>query len=105
MEQQAIQLFENTQVRMVWNEEEEKYYFSIADIVQILTDSEDVKQYIKRMRTRDPELNGKWGTICTPVRICTKALFQSRFKGTSSPYEIIQSPSPKNPTRDKLSHF
>ena len=69
MEQQAIQLFENTQVRMVWNEEEEKYYFSIADIVQILTDSEDVKQYIKRMRTRDPELNGKWGTICTPVRL------------------------------------
>lgn len=71
MEQQAMQLFESTQVRMVWNEEEEKWYFSIADIVQILTDSEDVKQYIKRMRTRDPELNGKWGTICTPVRMRT----------------------------------
>ena len=71
MDQQAIQLFENTQVRMVWSEQEEKYYFSIADIVLILTDSEDVKQYIKRMRSRDPELNSKWGTICTPVRMQT----------------------------------
>ena len=34
-------------------------------IVQVLTDSEDVKQYIKRMRARDPELNSNWGTICT----------------------------------------
>ena len=59
----AIQLFEGKQVRIAWDEEEEKYYFSIADIVQILTDSKDIKQYIKRMRTRDPELNSRWGTI------------------------------------------
>ena len=32
-----------------------------------MTDSADVKQYIKRMRARDAELNSKWGTICTPV--------------------------------------
>ena len=65
----AIQLFEDRQVRVVWDAEQEKYYFSVADIVQILTDSTDVKQYIKRMRSRDEELNSKWGTICTPVRM------------------------------------
>lgn len=65
----AIQLFEGKQVRIAWDEEEEKYYFSIADIVQILTDSKDIKQYIKRMRTRDPELNSRWGTICTPTEM------------------------------------
>ena len=64
----VIQVFEDKNVRIMWNEQEEKYYFSIADIVQVLTDSTDVKQYIKRMRARDPELNLKWGTICTPVR-------------------------------------
>ena len=68
-QQNAIQLFEGKQVRIAWNDEEEKYYFSIADIVQILTDSKDVKQYIKRMRSRDPELDSKWGTICTPVEM------------------------------------
>ena len=65
----AIKLFENKQVRVVWDAEKEKYYFAVADIVQILTDSKDVKQYVKRMRARDPELDIKWGTICTPVKM------------------------------------
>ena len=64
-----IQIFEGINVRIVWNEEEQEYYFSIADIVQVLTESTDVKQYIKRMRARDPELNLRWGTICTPTRM------------------------------------
>ena len=61
-----IQVFEGKNVRIVWNEQEEKYYFAVADIVQVLTDSADVKQYIKRMRSRDSELDSVWGTICTP---------------------------------------
>ena len=65
----AIQLFAGKKVRIVWDAEQEKYYFSVADIVQVLTDSADVKQYIKRMRARDSELNSKWGTICTPVEM------------------------------------
>lgn len=65
----AIQLFEGKRVRIVWDAEQEKYYFSIVDIVQVLTDSTDAKQYIKKMRARDSELNSKWGTICTPVEM------------------------------------
>jgi len=62
----AIQLFEGKKVRIVWDEEQEKYYFAVADIVQMLTDSADVKQYIKKLRARDTELDSVWGTICTP---------------------------------------
>ena len=65
----GIQLFEGKKVRFVWDEEQEKYYFSVTDVVQILTDSADIKQYVKRMRARDPELNVKWGTTCPPVEI------------------------------------
>lgn len=64
-----IQLFEGKQVRIAWDAEKEKYYFAVTDIVVILTESKDVKQYIKRMRARDPELNSRWGTICTPTRM------------------------------------
>jgi hypothetical protein len=39
----------------------------VADVVQVLTDSVDTRQYIKRMRQRDPELDSYWGTICTPL--------------------------------------
>ena len=65
----VIQLFEGKKIRIVWNEQEEKYYFSVVDIVEVLTESTDAKQYIKRMRSRDPELNSRWGTICTPTRM------------------------------------
>ncbi|MBR7022744.1 MAG: hypothetical protein IKI09_04640 [Bacteroidales bacterium] len=61
-----IQIFEGKKVRVVWNEQEEKYFFAVADIVELLTESADVKQYIKRMRSRDTELDSVWGTICTP---------------------------------------
>ena len=65
----VIKVFENVNIRIVWDEELEEYFFAIADIVEVLTESKDVKQYIKRMRQRDPELNSSWGTICTPTRM------------------------------------
>ncbi|MCD4819325.1 MAG: phage antirepressor protein [Candidatus Cloacimonetes bacterium] len=65
----AIKLFEQKQVRTLWNENEEKWYFSVQDVVKILSESTDVKQYIKKMRSRNPELNTNWGTICTPLKM------------------------------------
>lgn len=67
--QTGITLFENTKVRIVWDDEQEKYYFSVADIVQILTDTVNPRDYIKKMLRRDPELKSKWGTICPPVEM------------------------------------
>ena len=94
----VIKLFEGKQVRIAWDEEQEKYYFSVLDIVQVLTDSADAKQYIKRLRTRDAELNLKWGTICTPVEM--EALDGKRRKVQAADlqgiFRIIQSiPSKK----------
>jgi DNA-damage-inducible protein D len=43
-----IKLFEEKNVRSAFNEQEEKWYFSVQDVIQILTDSNDVKQYIKK---------------------------------------------------------
>ena len=93
-----IQIFEGVNVRIVWNEEEQEYYFAVADIVQVLTDSNDVKQYIKRMRSRDAELDSRWGTICTPTRM--KAADGKYYKTQAATLEgifrIIQSiPSKK----------
>ena len=65
----AIQLFEGKKVRIVWDAEQEKYYFSVTDIVQVLTDSVNPRDYIKKMLRRDPELKSKWGTICPPVEM------------------------------------
>lgn len=64
-----IKRFEDHPIRTAWDEEKEEWYFSVSDVVEILSESKDVKQYIKKMRSRDPELNLKWGTICTPVKM------------------------------------
>ena len=66
---ERIQVFEDSSIRTAWVEEEEKWYFSIIDAVGFLAESKDPKQYIKKMRSRDPELGAKWGTICTPVEM------------------------------------
>ncbi len=97
-QKQAIQLFEEKKVRTVWDDKQEKWYFSVADVVGVLTDSTDVKQYIKKMRMRDSALNANWGTICTPLQMT--AADGKRRKIQAAPMEgifrIIQSiPSPK----------
>ena len=63
------EIFSDDSIRKVWHSGLEEWYLSIFDVVKVLTDSSDPKQYIKKMRTRDKELDSKWGTICTPLQM------------------------------------
>ncbi len=97
-ENNDIKLFGNQKIRTAWDADKEEWYFSVLDAVTILTDSSDPKQYIKKMRSRDPELGSKWGTICTPVAMTAadgkvRKIQAADVKGL---LRIIQSiPSPK----------
>ena len=94
----SIKLFESKQIRSVWNEKEEKWYFSIQDVVEVLTDSSDSKQYLKRMLSRDQTLKSNWGTICTPVEMIAIDGRKRKIQAADSQglLRIIQSiPSPK----------
>lgn len=93
-----IKLFQDKKIRSVWNDEEEQWYFSVYDVVEALTDSNDPKQYIKRMRSRDEELNLNWGTICTPLEMIAldRKLRKVQTANIKGLFRIIQSiPSPK----------
>lgn len=59
--------FDGKKIRAVWNAEQNKYYFAVTDIVQVLTDCDNVRQYIKQIRTNDSELDSKWSSICHKV--------------------------------------
>jgi hypothetical protein len=65
----SLVLFEQKQVRRVWNQADQKWYFAVQDVIEILTGSTDIKQYVKKLKSRDPELSSNWGTICTPVEM------------------------------------
>ena len=64
-----IKLFEQKKIRSVWNELDQKRHFSVADVIEVLTDTVNPKDYIKKMRKRDPQLNSDWGTICPPLEM------------------------------------
>ena len=97
-ENNSIQLFEDRKIRTAWDEEQEEWYFSVQDVVAVLAESSDPKQYIKKMRTRDPELSANWGTICTPVQMpaADGKMRKIQAANTEGLLRIIQSiPSPK----------
>ena len=92
-----IKLFEDKKIRIVWNEEQEKYYFAVADIVQVLTDTVNPTDYIKKMKVRDKELAKGWGQIVTPLAYQTIGGKQKiNFADLSGTLRLIQSiPSKK----------
>ena len=73
-----LALFEEKEIRKTWKEN--KWYFSILDVVYALTDSNDPKQYIKKLKSRDNILKNNWGTICTLLEMPTKDGKKERFK-------------------------
>ena len=96
-QQNAIKLFEQKQVRSVWDDTTEEWYFSVVDVVAILTDSVNPTDYIKKMRQRDPELAKGWGQIVTPLAVQTAGGKQKmNCASAQGIFRIIQSiPSPK----------
>ncbi len=94
----SIKLFESKNIRSVWNEAEEKWYFSVQDVVSILTETVDAKDYIKKIKKRDLQLNNNWGTICPLVEMVAGDGRKRKIQAadTKGLLRIIQSiPSPK----------
>ena len=90
------------QFRRAWNTAEEKWYFAIDDVVLALTDSANVKDYIKKLRRRDPELDSYWETNCPLVEMTAADGKNRKIKAadTESLLRIIQS-IPSHPLREK----
>ena len=94
---EAIQLFEEKKIRTVWDDEQEKWYFCVVDVVEVLTESKNPSDYIKKMKKRDPELAKGWGQFVTPLSVHTAGGKQRVNCATlEGIFRIIQSiPSPK----------
>ena len=98
MERDKMQLFDNKEIRTVWDEEKEEWYFSVVDVVAILTDSVNPTDYLKKMRKRDAQLGTYLGTDCPQIamRTATGKLRKTLAANTEQLLRIIQSiPSPK----------
>ena len=95
---ESLQLFENKKVRSVWDAEAEKWYISIVDAVEVLTESVDPKRYWSVLKTRLKQEG------CEPTTICSTLKMQAvdgkmRFTDVADVeqlFRLVQSiPSPK----------
>ncbi len=70
MEDSSIKLFESKKIRTLWDEQQEKYYFSIVDVIEVLTDTDRPRKYWSDLKSRlqkeGSELSAKIGQLKLP---------------------------------------
>ena len=90
-----IAIFEEQEVRRTWHNEQ--WFFAVNDVVEVLAQTSNASDYIKKMRSRDLELGKGWGQFVTPLSIETKGGVQKlNCASLTGIFRIIQSiPSPK----------
>lgn len=96
--QNSIRLFEQKQVRSIWNEEEEKWYFSIVDVILILTESIDPQSYWRKLKQRLKEEGNQTVTNCHALKMVAAdgKLRLTDVADTEQLFRLIQSiPSKK----------
>ena len=94
----AIKLFEDKQVRSVWDEDAEKWYISIVDVVSVLTDSVDGRKYWNKLKQRLKEEGNETVTNChqLKMRAADGKMRMTDVADTEQLFRLIQSiPSPK----------
>jgi len=94
----AIKLFEDKKVRSVWDEEAEKWYFSIVDVVGVLTDSVDASAYWRKLKQRLKEEGNETVTNCHSLKMLAEdgKMRLTDVADTEQLFRLIQSiPSPR----------
>lgn len=93
-----IKLFEGNQIRSVWDNEKEEWYFSIVDIVGVLTESENPRKYWSVLKTRLKKEGNELATICSQLKMKASdgKMRNTDVADMQGIFRIIQSvPSPK----------
>lgn len=96
--EQAIKLFEQQQVRTHWDNEQEKWYFSIIDVIAILTESIDANAYWRKLKQRLKKEGNETVTNLHGLKMVAKdgKMRQTDVANTEQLFRLIQSiPSPK----------
>ena len=98
MKEEAIKLFEERKVRTIWDDTHEKWYFSIVDVVAILTDSSNPQTYWRVLKKRLKEEGNETVTNCNALKLeaADGKMRLTDVADTEQLFRLIQSiPSPK----------
>ena len=97
-QQNALQIFEAKKVRTIWDDEQEKWYFSIVDVIEVLTDNERPRKYWSDLKSKlkkeGSELSEKIGQL--KMQSSDGKFYKTDVADTEQLFRLIQSiPSPK----------
>lgn len=98
-----VKLFEQQQVRSVWDEEQEKWYFSIIDVVQILTESPNPRKYWSVLKTRLKKEGSQLATNCSQLKMPSSdgKFYKTDVADVEQLLRLIQSIPSQKPSRLK----
>lgn len=68
-QEEVIKLFDAKKIRIVWDSEAEKYYFSVVDVIQVLTDSENPQTYWRVLKKRLKDEGNETVTNCNALKL------------------------------------
>ena len=97
-QKESIRLFEERKVRAIWNDEQEEWYFSIVDVISILTDSPNPRKYWSVLKTRLKREGSELTTNCSQLKMqaADGKKYLTDVANTEQLFRLIQSvPSPK----------
>ena len=98
VKQNAIKVFEEKKVRTLWDSETEEWYFSVVDVVAVLTDSENPRKYWSVLKTRLKKEGSELATNCSQLKMLSSdgKYYKTDVATTQQLFRLIQSiPSPK----------
>ena len=97
-EQDKIQLFENQKIRTAWDTEKEEWYFSVVDVVAVLTDSADPNNYWKVLKNRLKKEGSELVTNCNQLKLKSKdgKYYNTDVCDIEGMFRIIESIPSKN---------
>ena len=111
-QEEVIRLFDSAQIRVVWDSETEKYYFSVVDVIQVLTDSENPQTYWRVLKKRLKDEGNETVTNCNALKLTAadgkKRLGRSvissrRAVHFTNPQDELPLPKPKDESDDLMS--
>ena len=97
-QQNALQIFESKKIRTIWDDEQEKWYFSIVDVIEVLTESPNARKYWSVLKTRLKKEGSELATNCSQLKMQSSdgKFYKTDVTDTEQLFRLIQSiPSPK----------
>ena len=89
-QQEAIKLFEQAKIRTIWDEDREKWFFSVVDVIAVLTESENPRKYWSVLKTRLKNEGSEMATNCNQLKLQAAPRIRKRWRKINNALKKVE---------------